>query len=71
MNKHYIWSGISNNYDKKVKTYDHQIEETKEEKWQLLFTKKTKYDNILDIKDQTVKMSTSDIAELFSLNKNN
>ena len=71
MNKHYIWSGINNKHDKKVKTFDHQIEETKENKWPLLFTKKTKYDNILDIKDQTLKMSTSEIAELFSLNKNN
>ena len=41
MKKHCIWSGIINNYDKNVKTSDHQIEETKEKKWQLLFTKKT------------------------------
>ena len=33
----------------------------------VIIHKENKYDNILDIKDQTIKMSTSHIAELFSL----
>ena len=46
-------------------------QKNKEKKWQLLLTVKTKYEYIMNIKDQIIKISMSEITKLLSITNNN